>query len=123
LIDVKSAILWVKENIQSFGGNQKRIALVGSSLGAHLATLAIRTPNFPEFQPGFESKDTQVQSCVTISGLYQFSYRHHLNLQFHLKSDSLGENEDFDFYKTINDRLAKPADLPPQLIIQYFWIT
>ena len=61
IVDVKSAICWVKDNIASYGGDPTRIVIMGVSAGGHLASLAALTPNLPDFQPGFEDRDTSVQ--------------------------------------------------------------
>lgn len=37
--DVAEAIKWVHDNIQNYGGNPQKIALLGHSAGAHLVTL------------------------------------------------------------------------------------
>jgi hypothetical protein len=66
LIDIKRAIRWVRQNITKFGGNPSFISVVGSSSGAHLATMASMTVNEPQFQPGFEAVDTSIQACVSL---------------------------------------------------------
>jgi len=73
LIDVKKAIVWIKENIQNYGGDPKFIAITGESAGGHLCALAALTANNPEFQPGFEARDTRVQSVVPVYGVYDFT--------------------------------------------------
>ncbi len=61
IVDVKEAIVWVKENIHEYGGDGNVIVIAGGSAGGHLASLAALTPDFPAFQPGFETKDTRLQ--------------------------------------------------------------
>lgn len=72
LIDIKKAIVWVKENIANYGGNPDFIALTGGSAGGHLCALAALTPNQPEFQPGFETSDTEIQAAVPVYGVFNF---------------------------------------------------
>ena len=74
LIDVKKAIGWIKENIASYGGNPNFIAVTGGSAGGHLCTMASLTANNPEYQPGFEKCDTQVQAAVPVYGVYDFTH-------------------------------------------------
>ncbi len=69
IVDVKSAIVWVKENIARYGGDPNNIVLCGNSAGGHLASLAALTPNDPKYQPGFEEKDTTVQVAQCILSL------------------------------------------------------
>ena len=61
IVDVKTAICWVKDNIAQYGGNPNMIVIAGGSAGGHLAALAALTPHHAEFQPGFEQRDTSVQ--------------------------------------------------------------
>ncbi len=66
ITDVKSALVWVKENIANFGGDKDNIALLGMSAGGHLVSLAALSMNDPQYQTGFEDKDTSFKACVPI---------------------------------------------------------
>lgn len=72
LVDVKRAIVWVKEHIEEYGGDPGFLALTGGSAGGHLSALAALTPGRPVFQPGFEEADTAVQAAVPLYGVYDF---------------------------------------------------
>ncbi len=76
LIDCKSAIAWIKDNIDRYGGNPDFIVATGGSAGGHLASLVGLTGNAPEYQPGFEKVDTRVQGCVPIYGIFDLANRH-----------------------------------------------
>ncbi|CPR02591.1 lipM [Mycobacterium bohemicum DSM 44277] len=73
IVDVKRALAWVKEHIGEYGGDPEFIAITGGSAGGHLSSLAALTPNYPEFQPGFEEADTRVQAAVPFYGVYDFT--------------------------------------------------
>jgi acetyl esterase/lipase len=73
IVDVKKAIAWVKEHIEEYGGDPSYVVITGGSAGGHLAALAALTPNDPEYQPGFEGADTQVQAAVPFYGVYDFA--------------------------------------------------
>lgn len=75
IVDVKKAIAWIKEHIHEYGGDPDFIVTTGESAGGHLCSLAALTPNLPEWQPGFEERDTQVNACVPIYGVYDFMDR------------------------------------------------
>jgi acetyl esterase/lipase len=69
IVDVMSAIRWVKEHIAEFGGDPSFVALAGGSAGGHLAALAALSAGEPTFQPGFEDADTSVNACIPIYGV------------------------------------------------------
>ncbi len=73
LQDVKRAIAWIRDNIGSYGGDPRFVAITGGSAGGHLAALAALTPNDPEYQPGFEDADTTLQAAVPHYGVYDFA--------------------------------------------------
>jgi acetyl esterase/lipase len=73
IVDVKRALAWVKAHITEYGGDPDFVAITGGSAGGHLASLAALTPNYPEFQPGFEDADTRVQAAVPFYGVYDFT--------------------------------------------------
>jgi acetyl esterase/lipase len=69
LMDCKRALRWVKDEIQTFGGNPNNIIVAGDSAGGQLACMLALTANQPEYQPGFESVDTTVQGCLALSAI------------------------------------------------------
>ena len=73
IIDVKKAIVWIRENISEYGGDPDYLAITGGSAGGHLAALAALTPGHAEFQPGFEDADTSVSVAVPHYGVYDFA--------------------------------------------------
>ncbi|MEI8258233.1 MAG: alpha/beta hydrolase [Deltaproteobacteria bacterium] len=75
IVDVKRAIAWVKEHVGEYGGDPRFIAITGGSAGGHLASLAALSANDPAWQPRFEDRDTSVQACVSLYGVYDFTDR------------------------------------------------
>jgi len=73
IIDCKRALVWIKQNIQEYGGDSNFIVATGGSAGGHLCSLLALTANEPDFQPGFETADTTVNACVPFYGVYDFS--------------------------------------------------
>lgn len=73
IIDVKTAIAWVKENIEAYGGDPSYVVITGGSAGGHLSSLAALTPEVKEYQPGFEDADTRVSACVPFYGVYDMA--------------------------------------------------
>src|SRR6185312_2513790 len=72
IVDVKRALVWVKDHIAEFGGDPEFIAITGGSAGGHIASLAALTPNDPAWQPGFEEADTAVVAAVSMYGRYDW---------------------------------------------------
>lgn len=78
LVDVKKALVWIRENIPMYGGDPSFVVVTGGSAGGHLAAMVALTQNDAAFQPGFEPKDTSVQGCVPFYGVYDFLDRSHV---------------------------------------------
>ncbi len=123
IIDCKRALRWVKENISDFGGNPDFIVLTGGSAGGHLSSLLCLSANSPEFQPGFEDADTQVQGCVPFYGVYDF-----LNSQQQRADSGLEEfiaervfkktiSEDESLWQQSSPLYRVREDAPPFLIL------
>ena len=70
VMDVKKVIAWVREHGSEYGADPTAIFVAGSSLGAHLASLAAFTPGDPALQPGIESADTSVAGVISLYGYY-----------------------------------------------------
>lgn len=103
IIDVKKALVWIKEHIAEYGGNPEYIAITGGSAGGHLSSLAALTPNRAEWQPGFEEADTTVQAAVPFYGVYDFLDQH-------------GVRVDMPMQKFLAERVLKcPPEENPQL--------
>ena len=72
IIDVKSALVWVKQNIADYGGDPNFIIATGGSAGGHLSSLLALSANDPDFQPDHPGVDTSVQGCVPYYGAVDF---------------------------------------------------
>lgn len=75
LVDVKTAIAWIREHADEYGIDPDFVAVTGGSAGGHLTALAALTQNDPSYQPGFEGADTSVQAAVPFYGVYDFTDR------------------------------------------------
>jgi len=78
IIDCKEALVWIKEHIADYGGDPEFIVVTGGSAGGHLSSLMALSANDPEFQPGFEDKDTTVQGAIPFYGVYDFTNENQL---------------------------------------------
>lgn len=75
VIDLKTAIRWFKQNGSQFNLDTTKIAVLGTSAGATLATLLGTTGGSSVFpsHPGFEGVSNQVQAVVNMDGVLDFT--------------------------------------------------
>ena len=67
--DVKRAIVWMKENADTYGVDPNRIVVGGGSAGAHLAQMTAYTANNPQFTPTeLIGKDISVCAVISLYG-------------------------------------------------------
>ena len=71
VIDLKDAIKWMRENAKKYRINPDKIAVLGASAGAHLATLIGTTPNISIYNRNPSISD-EVQAVVNIDGIVSF---------------------------------------------------
>lgn len=100
LIDAERALAWCRLHGPDHGVDPARIAMGGSSAGAHLAVLTALSGDDPALRPGFEDADPGVQAVVGLYGYYGAYY-------------------DYPPGRLpLSDPLALPADdLPPTLLV------
>ncbi|MBW2282294.1 MAG: alpha/beta hydrolase [Deltaproteobacteria bacterium] len=75
LVDVKRALVWLRQQADTYALDPDFVVVTGGSAGGHLASLFALTANDPEYQPGFESADTAVQGCISFYGVYDLADR------------------------------------------------
>lgn len=123
IVDCKKALVWVKEHIAEYGGNPDFIVATGGSAGGHLSSLLSLTPNVKEFQPGFEEKDTSVQGCVPIYGIYDLmdsqKLRPNPGLDIIMRKNIIKERKEDnpELYGMMSPLRHVNADAPPFLVV------
>lgn len=82
IIDIKSAICWVKANANHYNIDTTRIAIEGNSAGGQLATLVGLTPNSNQFikSPQNMLISDAVKAIINIDGVVDFLAPASLNL-------------------------------------------
>jgi acetyl esterase/lipase len=123
LVDVKRAIVWIKQHIEQYGGDPGFIAVTGGSAGGHLSALAALTPGRAAFQPGFEEADTVVQAAVPLYGVYDLVDADHLGnpgLRRHMERVVLKTRlaDDLAGWQEASPGYQIGAQAPPFFIIQ-----
>ncbi|MFM1877274.1 MAG: hypothetical protein RLZZ241_140 [Bacteroidota bacterium] len=71
VLDLKDAVKWVKANASDFGVNTDKIAVLGNSAGAQLATLLGVTGDHILYETSGQLS-TRVQAIVNIDGIVSF---------------------------------------------------
>jgi len=123
IVDCKSALVWVKEHIEEYGGNPEFIIVTGGSAGGHLSSLLALSANVPSLQPDFEDKDTSVQGCIPFYGIYdlmdskklQPSVALDILLQEDIIKQTKQENE--SLYQLMSPITHINKEAPPFLVI------
>jgi acetyl esterase/lipase len=124
IIDVKTAIAWIREHIGEYGGNPDFIAITGGSAGGHLSALAALTPNRAEWQPGFENADTTVQAAVPFYGVYDFLDRYRIRPEMSMadlitdKVLQCSQEQNPELWDAASPLSHVSADAPPTFVIQ-----
>lgn len=72
VLDLKAAVRWLKEHSEEYGIDPDKIAVLGASAGAQLATLIGVTPDSPVFREGTPETSDEVQAIVNIDGIVSF---------------------------------------------------
>lgn len=79
LIDLKRAVVWIREHADEYGVDPDFIAVTGGSAGGHLTAMMGLTADDRTLQPGFEDADASVQAVVPFYGVFDFTDRQGVN--------------------------------------------
>lgn len=71
VIDIKTAIQWLRKHADTYGIDTDNIAILGTSAGAQLATLVGVTPNSEVFKTDTSTSDA-VQAIINVDGVVSF---------------------------------------------------
>lgn len=72
VIDLKDAIRWIKSNAKTYNIDSDKIAVLGTSAGAQLATLVGVTPNSEVYNEQNKEISSEVQAIVNVDGIVSF---------------------------------------------------
>lgn len=117
VIDLKSAVKWMRTYAKDFKINPDRIAILGTSAGAQLATLVGMSASDPLFFDGNTEVSGKVQAVINIDGITSFI--HPEAQESEIAGQWLGGLKDENFE---NWKLASPLEYvseksPPMLFI------
>lgn len=71
VLDIKSALQWIRNHADEYHADGSKIAILGASAGAQLATLVGVTGNNPLYDTG-NTTNTAVQAIVNVDGIVSF---------------------------------------------------
>jgi len=76
VLDIKSAIKWLKKNAERYNADSSQVTLLGCSSGGHLAALCGVTNNLQKFEPSDYLSDisTNVNAVIDIDGILDFTH-------------------------------------------------
>jgi acetyl esterase/lipase len=75
ILDVKSAIQYIKSNAHKFNADANRVAVLGCSSGGQMAALIGTTNGKPEFEEKDNAKEnTNVQAIIDMDGILAFHH-------------------------------------------------
>ncbi|CAE8742669.1 unnamed protein product [Polarella glacialis] len=125
LHDCKAAVRWLRANGQDFGLSKERIAVLGNSAGAHLASLLGTTAGIAELEGGHlghEQESSAVDAVVAIAGpadLWQTCGNHDSpkTLEAQLLGAAVGTVPDLARFASPVTHAAHAAALPPFLLL------
>jgi len=72
VIDIKAALKWMRKKAAELNLDKTKIAVLGVSAGAQLATLVGATPGFDIYEEGDCEVSDEVQAIVNIDGIVSF---------------------------------------------------
>ncbi len=82
VLNIKSAILWIKEHADEFKIDSNRMIIAGSSAGGQLASLVGLTGAVSRFEPAINTKfSTTIQAIVNLDGVVDFLAPMSLNVE------------------------------------------
>lgn len=120
LVALKRALAWLRDEGTAYGVDPSFVAMCGGSAGGHLAALTALTANQPEYQPGFEDKDTTVQAAVPVYGIYDFLNRNRTRDDWPIIPRwvmKVDKHEDEELYRQASPLDQVHAAAPPFLVV------
>ena len=104
--DVAAAVAWTVKNIESHGGDPRRIYLGGHSAGGHLVALLALDPRY---LAAHELKPSVLRGVIAMSGVYQVVNQEHV----------FGDNP--ESWKQASPQTFVRADAPPFVVTWCQW--
>lgn len=120
--DLKDAIVWMKKHAKKHNINPDKIAVLGASAGAQLATLLGVTPNSPLYEPHKKFSD-EVQAIINVDGVVSFIHPEAAAESKPGKASMAGiwlngeKEENFKIWKEASPLEYVNAHTPPTLFI------
>jgi acetyl esterase/lipase len=74
ILDVKTAIKYIKENALQFNVDSNKIAVLGCSSGAQMASLIGVTNGNPKFEESISNQNSNVQAIINMDGILAFNH-------------------------------------------------
>lgn len=117
VLDLKDAVKWMRENANQYNIDREKIAVLGASAGAQLATLLGVTPNADIYQTGNKQVSDEVQAIVNIDGIVSFVHPEAEEGWMAATWFGGSKEEKYDMWKEASPLEYVDANTPPTLFI------
>lgn len=119
ILDVKSAVIWLKEHAEKYHIDKEKIAVIGGSAGGHLAMMIGYSSDEPDFINRKDSLFTsRVQAVVNFYGPTDLTTEYAREHPFIRIGFSKSYTEDPEMYEKASPLSYVSNDDPPTLIFQ-----
>lgn len=117
VLDLKDAVKWMRQNSDQYNIDKEKIAVLGASAGAQLATLLGVTANTDLYQTGNKEVSDEVQAIVNIDGIVSFIHPDAEEGWMAATWFGGSKEEKYDIWKEASPLEHVDANTPPTLFI------
>jgi len=120
ILDVKSAVIWLKQHAEEYHINKDKIAVIGGSAGAHLAMMIGYSSDEPDFINDEDSAliSSRVQAVVELYGPTDLTTEYAIQHSTIKKAFSKSYSEAPEMFAKASPLSYITEDDPPTLIFQ-----
>ena len=115
--DLKAAIRWMRDQAEAFKIDKNRIAILGNSAGAQLATLVGVTGDSELYKDSQDTTSDAVQAIINVDGIVSFTHPESEEGVIAAKWLDGGRNENLKNWEEASPLTHVSATTPPTLFV------